>query len=83
MLTLENYQRRDPDINYVLAGIQGSMIGGISVGYNARYNAAQEEFRAHQVSLTYTAECWFVTMNFCMPKAGDTTFSVRANILNF
>lgn len=82
-LSLENYQRRDPDINYVLGGLQASIIGGLSVGYNARYDAKQRDFREHQLSLTYVAQCWFVTLSYRMREAGDTDFFIRGNILNF
>lgn len=82
-LSLENYRRRDPDVNYVLGSLHASIIGGWSAGYNARYDAKQGGFREHQLSLTYTAQCWFMTLSFRMRKAGDTDFFFSGNLLNF
>jgi hypothetical protein len=81
-LTVTNFQRQDPDIQYVLGGVQMTPLPGVQLTYHMRYDARTEEFREHLLTVRYQAVCYRVDMRFRVREAGDTDFFIQVHLWN-
>lgn len=68
-----NY-RQNPDVQYVSAGFGASLLQGLRVDYDFRYDGLSGTFREHLISLHYLAQCWSVDMSFRLRETEDTPF---------
>lgn len=82
LLTLTSYQRQTPAVQYLQGALSLTLLEGLRLSYNARYDALSEEFREHAVVVHYQGQCYRIDATFRVRKAGTTDFVLQVNLLN-
>lgn len=87
-LVAGHHYRQDPDVQYVSTGVNMSLLDGLRLGYNVRYDGLSGTVREHLVSMQYQAQCWSVDMRLRLRDTEDapffagTTFLIEFNLFN-
>jgi hypothetical protein len=81
-LVLTNYQRQSPTTQYLQGAFTLTVLEGARVGYIARYDVLNDQFREHNVLVHYEGVCYRLDASFRFRKAGETVFLFQINFLN-
>jgi LPS-assembly protein len=81
-LTLTSYQRQDPRVQYLQGAIQMTLLEGLRLSYNVRYDVLSDEVREHAVMMHYQGVCYKIDAVWRTRKAGTTDFIFQINLFN-